>query len=160
MSREAKVYMFARYLGLASQMYVQSGPPSSMSSNTHALRCDRFNVAFTVRMSFGVATSPAGCRRWFIYEAVVVQVLLLIVECLLMTRSTLSIHCFCFQGFAHQPRVYAIYLRQPLILVVLILFGITQLCSMGVSAGLSFPSNKYTITCMMVKSNPGNAFFR
>lgn len=43
---------------------------------------------------------------------------------------------------------------------MLIVFVLAQMASMGVSARLSFPSNKYTVSCWMVKANPGNAFFR
>ncbi|KAH0836432.1 hypothetical protein J3R83DRAFT_8037 [Lanmaoa asiatica] len=101
-----------------------------------------FNVYFTVRMYLGVYTSPAGCRLWFIYQAFVVQLLLAFVEGMLMRR------------------IYALFIRNQLVLLILISFALGQMASMVVSARLSFPSNKHTVTCLSVGSNPGNAFFR
>jgi hypothetical protein len=46
-----------------------------------------FNVYFTVRMYIGIGTTPAGCRLWFAYQAVVVQILLASVEGALMHRG-------------------------------------------------------------------------
>ncbi|KAF8550729.1 hypothetical protein OG21DRAFT_373642 [Imleria badia] len=100
-----------------------------------------FNVCFTVRMYLGVYTSPRGCRLWFSYQAIVVQFLLVFVEGLLMHR------------------LYALFLRSRLILTMLICFALGQLGSMGVSARFAFTSNRYTVTCMLLRSNPGNAFF-
>ncbi|KAF8448721.1 hypothetical protein L210DRAFT_855316 [Boletus edulis BED1] len=100
-----------------------------------------YNVYFTVRMFLGVYTSPRGCRFWFMYQAITVQFLLLFAEGLLMHR------------------LYALFLRNRLILVMLITFALSQVVSMWVSTRLSFPSNKHTVTCLMVRSNPGNAFF-
>ncbi|KAI9572563.1 hypothetical protein HD554DRAFT_1324678 [Boletus coccyginus] len=117
----ARIYVSTRYLGLASQI---------------------FNVCFTVRMYLGIYTSPAGCRAWFMFQAIVVQFLLASVE-----------------GF-FMHRLYILFMRDRLILVILILFAVGQMASMWVSASLlSLPSNKYTVTCMLLKSNPGNAFF-
>ncbi|KAG6381862.1 hypothetical protein JVT61DRAFT_476 [Boletus reticuloceps] len=100
-----------------------------------------YNVYFTVRMFLGVYTSPRGCRFWFMYQAITVQFLLLFAEGLLMHR------------------LYALFLHNRLILVMLIMFALSQVVSMWVSTRLSFPSNKHTVTCLMVRSNPGNAFF-
>jgi len=61
----ARLYMLARYLGMASQI---------------------FNVYFTFRMYCGVRTSHAGCTLWFAYQAVVIQLLLTCAEGLLMHR--------------------------------------------------------------------------
>jgi hypothetical protein len=150
--------MLTRYVGIASQMYVRSRSPWSTSRDTHALRLDRFNVCFSARMYIGIYTSPAGCRIWFIYQTFIVQFLLLFVEGLLMHRRTFPINP---KSPAHpQSLVYALFLRDRLILVILVTFVVGQMASMGVSAGLSYPSNKHTVTCMMVGGNPGGAFFR
>ncbi|KAI9572013.1 hypothetical protein HD554DRAFT_1750440 [Boletus coccyginus] len=100
-----------------------------------------FNICFTVRMYLGVYTSPAGCLAWFTFQAVVIQFLLAFVEGLLMHR------------------LYALFLHDRLVLMILISFAVGQVASMVVSAGLSFPSNMHTVTCMLLRSNPGSAFF-
>ncbi|KAH0836909.1 hypothetical protein J3R83DRAFT_8724 [Lanmaoa asiatica] len=71
-----------------------------------------FNVYFTVRMYLGVYTSPAGCRLWFVFQALVVQFLLASVEGMLMHR------------------VYALFIRSRLVLLILILFALGQTASM------------------------------
>ena len=125
---------------------------------THVPRHDRFNVCFTVRMYLGVYATPTGCRLWFTFQALIVQVLLITVQGLLMHRRTFPINP---QSPAHsQSLVYALFLRDRLVLVILIAFAVSQGGSMVVSAVLTFPSNKHTVTCLMVKSNPGSAFFR
>ncbi|KIJ60851.1 hypothetical protein HYDPIDRAFT_31898 [Hydnomerulius pinastri MD-312] len=64
-SRYAKVYVFSRYLGTASQI---------------------FNVFFSLRMLAGVSAAPSTCKMWYNYQAIVVQVLLATVEGTLMHR--------------------------------------------------------------------------
>ncbi|KAF8127050.1 hypothetical protein EV363DRAFT_1433920 [Boletus edulis] len=107
-----RIYMFTRYVGIASQIY---------------------NLYFAIRMYLGIDNSPAGCRTWFTYQVIVVQLLLL-------TAEGLLIH-----------RLYALFLRSRPIL--------DYIASMGVSARISNPSNVHTVTCLVVTSNPGNAFF-
>ncbi|KAI9569495.1 hypothetical protein HD554DRAFT_2091597 [Boletus coccyginus] len=92
-------------------------------------------------MYLGVYTSSAGCLAWFTFQTIVIQFLLAFVEGLLMHR------------------LYALFLHDRLILVILISFAVGQVASMGVSAGLSIPSNRHTETCLLLRSNPGNAFF-
>jgi len=116
----ARIYMFSRYSGLASQI---------------------FNVYFTIRMYVGVGTTPAGCRLWFAYQATVVQILLATVEGAMMHR------------------IYALFKGSQYILMILVSLAAGQIASMAISASLVVPSNQHTSTCMMVKSNPGNAYF-
>ncbi|KAG9308039.1 hypothetical protein JVU11DRAFT_12606 [Chiua virens] len=119
-SWNARIFVPARYLGLFGQIY---------------------NVYFTTRMYLGVPTPPEGCRIWFSFQALVVQVLLVVVEGLLMHR------------------LYALFRCNGAIMMVLVALGGGQLASMGVSVRLSFPTNEYTTTCLLTKANPANAYF-
>ncbi|KAG6374512.1 hypothetical protein JVT61DRAFT_4556 [Boletus reticuloceps] len=125
----------------------------------HALHLDRYNLYFAFRMYLGIDNSPAGCRIWFTYQVIIVQLLLLTAEGLLIHRRMFSTDNF-FQKPAHPSSlVYALFLRNRPILVMLIVFTLGQIASMGVSARISNPSNVHTVTCLVVTSNPGNAFF-
>ena len=126
-------------------------------SDTHLVR---YNLYFAVRMYLGIYTSARGCQVWFTYQAVIVLVLLLTVEGLLMHRREFPSTTFCPKATHPQSLVYALFLRNRLILVILIMFVAGQITSMWVSAHISFPSNKHTVTCLMVSNNPGNAYFR
>ncbi|KAF9220664.1 hypothetical protein BS17DRAFT_810566 [Gyrodon lividus] len=119
-SRYAKLYVFSRYLGLASQI---------------------FNVSFTTRMYAGVPSTPSVCRMWYGFQAIVVQLLLASVEVTLMHR------------------IYALFFKNQYILLVLVLFGVSQVASMAVSARFAVPSGRHTATCMVTRPHPGNAYF-
>ncbi|KAF8555154.1 hypothetical protein OG21DRAFT_935378 [Imleria badia] len=120
-SWHARIYLFSRYTGLASQI---------------------FNVYFTARMYVGIGTTPVGCRLWFSFQAVVVQILLAAVEGILMHR------------------LYVLFQRNLYILLILVVLATGQVSSMAISASLSVPlSDRHTVTCMVVKSDPGNAYF-
>ncbi|OAX32022.1 hypothetical protein K503DRAFT_805590 [Rhizopogon vinicolor AM-OR11-026] len=62
---EAKIFVVARYLGLAGEI---------------------FNVWFASRMASGIPNHPLACRAWYSYHAATVQCLLMSVELLLMRR--------------------------------------------------------------------------
>ncbi|KAI9569457.1 hypothetical protein HD554DRAFT_2091264 [Boletus coccyginus] len=92
-------------------------------------------------MYLGVYTSSAGCLAWLTFQTIVIQFFLAFVEGLLMHR------------------LYTLFFHDQLILIILISFAVGQVASMGVSAGLSIPSNRHTETCLPLRSNPGNALF-
>ncbi|KAI9459339.1 hypothetical protein HD554DRAFT_1618489 [Boletus coccyginus] len=100
-----------------------------------------FNVYFTVRMYTGIGTTQAGCQLWFAYQAIVVQILLASVEGALMHR------------------IYALFLGNRYILMVLVALAAGQIASMVMSAYLVVPSSQHTVTCMIVGNNPGNSYF-
>ena len=78
-----------------------------------------------------------------------------------MHRREFSTNHFAQREVTHpQSLVYALFLCNRLILLVLVMFAAGQVASTCVSAHLSFPSNKHTVTCLMVSTNPGNAYFR
>lgn len=56
--------------------------------------------------------------------------------------------------------VYALFLQSRVVLMVMVMFILGQVASMFISARFSFRTNQYTATCLLVRSNPGNAFFR
>ncbi|OAX38241.1 hypothetical protein K503DRAFT_770684 [Rhizopogon vinicolor AM-OR11-026] len=64
-SAEVKVFVVARYVGLAGQI---------------------FNVWFASRMASGIPSSPAACRVWFMYQTIAIQSLTMSVEALLILR--------------------------------------------------------------------------
>ncbi|KAJ8582961.1 hypothetical protein M405DRAFT_937493 [Rhizopogon salebrosus TDB-379] len=63
---EVKIFMIARYVGLAGQI---------------------FNVWFAQRMTSGIPAHPRACMAWYLYQAVTIQCLLTLVELLLMFRA-------------------------------------------------------------------------
>ncbi|OAX38236.1 hypothetical protein K503DRAFT_856814 [Rhizopogon vinicolor AM-OR11-026] len=64
-SAEAKIFLIARYVGLAGQI---------------------FNVWFVNRMASGINHHPLACRAWYSHQAAIIQCLLMSVELLLMLR--------------------------------------------------------------------------
>ncbi|KAH0836902.1 hypothetical protein J3R83DRAFT_8717 [Lanmaoa asiatica] len=117
-----------KYIWPIPEGFVRPGLPGFiylLGTSARLAKCT-FNVYFTVRMYLGIHTSPSGCRLWFMYQAFVVQSLLVFVEGMLMHR------------------VYALFIHSRLILSILILFALGQTASMAVSARLSFPSAKHT----------------
>ncbi|OJA20647.1 hypothetical protein AZE42_10525, partial [Rhizopogon vesiculosus] len=64
-SAEVKIFVIARYVGLAGQI---------------------FNVWFVNRMASGIKNHPLACRAWYSHQAAIMQCLLMSVELLLMLR--------------------------------------------------------------------------
>lgn len=111
-------------------------------------------------MYAGIGTTPIGCRVWFSFQAVVVQILLAAVEGILMHRRESFFFKLVDPKGTHLPGVvYVLFQRNLCILMILVTLAAGQVASMMISASLSVPSNQHTATCMVVKSNPGNAFF-
>ncbi|KAJ8581175.1 hypothetical protein M405DRAFT_832986 [Rhizopogon salebrosus TDB-379] len=64
-SAEVKIFVIARYIGLAGQI---------------------FNIWFSNKMASGIPSNPLACKAWYSYQAVTTQCLLMSVELLLMLR--------------------------------------------------------------------------
>ncbi|KAG9312061.1 hypothetical protein JVU11DRAFT_7342 [Chiua virens] len=136
------IYLFRSEIKFVWPKLVSWGHPKGyVISRYLGLGCQIYNVYFTVRMYLGVPTTIEGCRLWFSFQAACVLLLLLIAEFMLMYR------------------IYALFLKSKVICSILISLFVGQTAAMVVSAVLSFPTNKHTVTCLITRSSVGNVFF-
>jgi len=149
------IYVVTRYVGLASQMYVRfCSLQSALVTRTRCVLIDLTSALL------------CGCiyfLRWMSRLVYIPNNRHPVPSCICGRFTHASSYVLLQsipQSLAHpQSLVYALFLHDRLILVILILFAVSQVASMGVSAGLSIPSNRHMETCLLLRSNPGlNAF--